>query len=118
MCQLPLPRHPRQQLQVGAHASFYLMYRLHRARSSSLQQGGIFLSLSCVTSVTVTLALVTLAAATAGGVLSQRWRWRLLSAAVLPDYSRRDRLLAPAQALQLRVRCMALHSETRLSNNS
>lgn len=41
--------------------------------------------------------------AAAGGVLGQRWRWRLLSAAVLPDYSRREHLLAPAQALQLRV---------------
>ena len=38
-----------------------------------------------------------------GGVLGQRWRWRLLSMSVLPGYGERDALLAPAQALQLRV---------------
>ncbi len=42
-------------------------------------------------------------AAVAGGVLDERWRWRVLSAKVLPQYSGATSLMAPQQASQLQV---------------
>ncbi len=45
----------------------------------------------------------------AGGVLDQRWRYRVLSATVLPNSSRRGEIIVPEQALQLRVRLHLTH---------
>ncbi len=39
----------------------------------------------------------------AGGVLDERWRWRVLSAKALPHFSGPAALMAPPQATQLQV---------------
>lgn len=41
----------------------------------------------------------------AGGVLEERWRWRVLSAKVLPHFTRTT-LMAPQQASQLQVQIL------------
>jgi hypothetical protein len=60
--------------------------------------------LSCDQVAAFASADMSLEAKLSGGILGERWRWRVLSAVLLPHCSRRGEVIAPEQASQLRVR--------------